>query len=93
MKVSALKCGIAFGKMGICSLITQMMEPVLNMLRKQPHDERGDASTTPERFFLVFRHSNCKYFVNKRYTSLKFCPKRPFRNGIGNERGNSLPSL
>jgi len=22
------------------------------MLRKQPHDERGDASATPERFFL-----------------------------------------
>ena len=32
-------------------------------------------------FFLVFRRSNCKYFVNKRYISLKVVLKAPFETG------------
>ena len=59
----------------------QLMEPVLNILRKQPHDEIQDASATPERFFLVFRRSNCKHFVNKRYISLKVVLNGPFETG------------
>ena len=55
--------------------------PDLNMPRKQPHDERGDASATPERFFLVFRRSNSKHFVNKRYISLKVVLNGPFETG------------
>ena len=53
MKAFVPKCGIAFGKMGICSLITQMMEPVLNIQKKRTLNEITiDASATPERFFL-----------------------------------------
>ena len=63
MKASALKCGIAFGKMGICSLITQMMEPVLNIQKKRTLNEITiDASATPERFLYKENHAIVAWF-------------------------------
>ena len=50
-----------------------------------------DASATPERFF-VFRRSNCKYFVNKRYISLKVVLNAPFELGEG-MKGNSSTTV